>query len=133
MGSRLDKFLDKFLPPSRPRVRRSNPPSEPGSEPGCAWLEEAADDLELPEFPNLPAALDGTVQFSLPPIPRLIPPSEHLELFQSRAPEETTTALAALGAGAAGVGLGALVLSLPVLIVGRRKRKSRRFRNFGLS
>jgi|TARA_B100000513_G_C11861754_1_gene173005 hypothetical protein len=44
------------------------------AEPGCEWLtEQAADKLELPEFPT------WNHEFAVPPIPRLVPTWERLQ------------------------------------------------------
>tara|TARA_B100000513_G_C11897432_1_gene184386 strand:- start:20 stop:1894 length:1875 start_codon:yes stop_codon:yes gene_type:complete len=42
------------------------------SEPGCEWFEQAVSELELPEFPEL------NFEFTVPPIPRLVPSREFL-------------------------------------------------------
>lgn len=44
------------------------------AEPGCKWIEDTSQ-LQLPEFPSL-----GDFEFSLPPIPRLLPPWERLQV-----------------------------------------------------
>lgn len=44
-------------------------------EPNCKWIVESDGGLELPAFPEFPDSLD----FSLPPIPRLLPDWQHLQ------------------------------------------------------
>lgn len=45
------------------------------AEPGCEWLSESSEELQLPDFPS-----PVSFEFSLPPIPRLLPSREQLWL-----------------------------------------------------
>ena len=92
------------------------------AEPGCEWLGglEVGGGLELPEFP----ALGELIEFSLPPIPRLLPPLERLQAFSGDPP----TALprgrwSAVGAAIAGVPAGALLAAVAIAARRCRSRK----------
>ena len=51
--------------------------TSPNVEEGCEWLQKENSALELPEFP----AFDPRLQFTLPPIPRLLPPIEDVHAY----------------------------------------------------
>jgi len=52
-------------------------PFEGTSEPGCDWVSDGSAQLELPEFP----AIGDGFEFTLPPIPRLLPSFQHLQSY----------------------------------------------------
>lgn len=69
LGSRLETLLGRGMPATAVQPA--------ATEPGCEWLEHGTGRLRLPELPEL-----GGFQFSLPPIPRLVPPPEQLLVLQ---------------------------------------------------
>ena len=89
---------------------------------GLAFLEQSAESrLVLPEFPSL----DG-VEFTLPPLPRLIPSWEQLHSIQPP-PHPRVGGGLELQPAALGAGLGALAIALAAGWRGsiRRKRRKR--------
>ena len=125
LGGRLDALLRQ---PTR---------LAPNAEPGCEWVTEA-EQIELPELPSLGHSEEGSFGFSLPPIPRLLPSWEELQLhsrlsapvhggvlreqlaaFKVLAPArgtDKTTAISGLST-AAGVGAGGSMLGLGLVVV----------------
>ena len=98
LGSRLDLvFLDELV---------GNPGARPNLEedPHCKWVETTGERLELPRFPT-----HEQFDFSLPPIPRLLPTSEQLLRLSSHGAHWHTGVLA-FGYGAAAFALAAAVL-----------------------
>ena len=61
--------LDTLLGRSRPRTASM----QTSAEHGCEWLDGASEEMRLPDLPSL-----GDFDFTLPPIPRLLPPSMQL-------------------------------------------------------
>ena len=116
LGSRLEQALGRL---GRTPTQSS---ARPAAEAGCEWLDNAAETLEMPEFPDLDA-----FRFSLPPIPRLLPSIQQLELLsqvQLQLAEavngDSTPITAGVGAGV-GAGAAAFVLSLgAVFLLGKR-------------
>lgn len=68
LGERLEGLLG-WLPP-RARLMFEQ---RAQAEPGCGWLEQELQRLQLPEFPA-----PGGFEFSLPPVPRLLPQGAQL-------------------------------------------------------
>lgn len=102
------------------------------AESGCEWIGEEAEGVKLPSFPDFPTELD----FSLPPLPRLLPRSLQLQrasaeqwrhgAAHSRAHaslDETAGGWTPVAAGAsAGIAAGALLLLLGMGYSERRRR-----------
>ena len=69
LGSKLDTSM-RALGISRGATR-----SAPAAEPNCDWIQENGHVRELPQFPS-----GDSIQFTVPPIPRLLPSWEHLQV-----------------------------------------------------
>ena len=69
LGGRLERMLGRSASAAAVETR--------SAEPGCEWLERAEEQLQLPELPQL-----GDFEFSLPPIPRLVPSADQLLVLQ---------------------------------------------------
>jgi hypothetical protein len=95
------------------------------AEQNCEWVEQGI--ANLPEFPTL-----GEFEFTLPPIPRLLPTWERLQSLSTEtriasgdAAHEASTIAQALAMGAAaGAGAFALVASLVALAKHTKKRRA---------
>ena len=115
LGSRLDALLGQRLASSTQRP--------PVPEQGCEWLSLESEPLRLPEFP----AFEHGLHFSLPPLPRLLPPSWQLELSSRDSASSMQVAQAPIGAPhavVAGIGVGAasvVMASAALLLCARRQ------------
>ena len=100
------------------------------AEPGCEWLGDA-NSLELPGFPDM-----SGVEFTLPPLPRLLPQWQQLGWVQAQQREwhQARIALAEANGNAAvwtdaaagaAVGFGAVALVAVVALGINRARKAR--------
>ena len=69
LGSKLDTSMRAL------GISRGATPSAPAAEPNCEWIQENSHVLELPQFPSV-----DSVHFTVPPIPRLLPSWEHLQV-----------------------------------------------------
>ena len=69
LGSKLDTSMRAL------GIARGATPSAPAAEPNCDWIQENRHVLELPHFPSV-----DSIQFTVPPIPRLLPSWEHLQV-----------------------------------------------------
>lgn len=78
LGHRLDAAWREAQSIFKPSLPVAAPSAGPLPE-GCEWVQEAGR-LQLPEFPAFP---NDRADFTLPPIPRLLP-SLHLPRFKSR-------------------------------------------------
>ena len=72
LGSRFDAAI-RLVHPSRLGGANAH-----AAEPGCEWLSRSAEELNLPEFPSR-----ADFEFTLPPIPRLLPDVQQLHSFTS--------------------------------------------------
>lgn len=82
LGVHIARRFKHFMHPRGPSLGQS----EAAAEPGCEWVGQGEAQLELPDFPSLGGGLD----FSLPPIPRLLPTWEHLQSLAPAADFEHT-------------------------------------------
>ena len=110
----ISSRLDAAAAAAGLRSAAAREPAAAGS--GCEWVGRGVERLRLPSFPAFPTS-DSS--FILPPIPRLMPSWERLQVLKSSPqyaalapPQESDVSVAAsVGAGAAiGFGLAALVL-----------------------
>lgn len=112
LGARLEKMIGRPLPAS--------PRGGAAAESGCEWLEAATEELQMPDFPKI-----ADFEFSLPPIPRLMPPWTQLQMHSRITPavepqqreDEFPLSPSAIGV-TFGVGTAAFVLT--ALLIGRR-------------
>ena len=89
------------------------------TEPACEWISRAPAELQLPELPSI-----GGFDFSVPPLPRLLPPWEQLSGLRGDAPM-LTSQLAAAKVMAPAVGSGILAFHVTAGAVLLRKRAQR--------
>lgn len=75
-----------------------------GAAAGCEWVSRRAEHMRLPEFPSMP----GELEWRLPAVPRLLPPSERLQDlvgYHLEVPLDTTIQMVSVrGGGLAGGG-----------------------------
>ena len=92
LGSRLESLLQRHTPRAA------------SAEPSCKWIEDAPEMLQLPDFPDL-----GSFEFTVPPIPRLLPEWNQLQIHGSGTPQphlvarQTHAVPMAIGVGAGGL------------------------------
>ena len=72
VGSKLDALMGT--------KRAGNQAGQP--EQGCDWVEKSAPQLQLPQFPELPA------KFVVPPIPQLLPGWQRLQSLVTKSAAE---------------------------------------------
>lgn len=129
LGVTLAQHFDRFA-----RLRGARAPvGEPrgSAEAGCEWLQDA-EQLELPDFPDIGESFD----FSLPPIPRLLPPLEQLQALApaglqhpavtQQTSNSASTEWAPVIAGLVGPPAGAAgaALALGLITVWQRRRRT---------
>jgi len=93
-----------------------------GAEPGCEWVTE---ELQLPDFPSL-----NGFEFSVPPIPRLLPSWQQLQLhsyMDGRTAEPQLVARTSLGSlalamGSSGIGTFSFATACIALVLRRRSK-----------
>lgn len=95
-----------------------------GAEPGCEWLMASPEELQLPDFPML-----GGLEFSLPPIPMLLPSWEQLRMHSHgdvhhKEREPAASTMSPLAIGSSGILAFAVSASI-VLLLTRRDSKPR--------
>ena len=110
LGARLDLFLG-----------RPHPAATPTGSSECEWVGGEAERLHLPDFPPL----DG-FEFKVPPLPRLLPGWELMQLYSHRQLEPMPGAahcgmLAMLPAMAVGLAGSSSVASLMAIVWMRRR------------
>ena len=75
-----------------------------GAAAGCEWVSRRAEHMRLPEFPSMP----GELEWRLPAVPRLLPPSERLQDlvgYHLEVPLDTTIQMVSVrGGGSRGGG-----------------------------
>ena len=112
LGARLEALLGRALPTA------SHTAARPTAEDGCESLFDS-ETLLLPEFPSL----DG-LKFSVPPVPRLLPPLEELQAslgggFIAQQTHPAAEASTGWVAWSSGIGVGAAAAGV-LLLAGRK-------------
>lgn len=107
LGSRLDGVL------GRPVTLTGH------SEQGCEWIKDSAPQLQLPAFPEL-----GSFEFTLPPIPRLLPSWQRLQSLANSRVSVATQPLSWRPTVVFGVGAGVVILLLAFVAVLLRRAGS---------
>lgn len=113
LGAQLERILRRPLYPKGGMAM--------DAESGCEWIEDMSEELQLPNFPSL-----GGFEFTLPPIPRLLPLWEQLQIHSSNPMQRYDNSPAATRTFALGTGMGLALGTLLVLLVtcGRRRHQA---------